>query len=1070
MKKHHVMLNLFQYLLITILGGAFLCIVFASCENFLKGAETKKQLDEAIEIANANPVSIYADAEEGSGTVTISKQQLKKKESFEVRFKPATGWRFIKWEVRDRQTKEIVTDVVLFDDETALETKGKLLIAREGLEVYAKAVPLPSIIKVSPEQDATVVAYTPIKVKFNMPVDDSDGTGEQSIFNYKNISITNYSVPMDEFFEEPVFNEDKTELTIMPKPVALVAYAREKKLTTLDLTISFSSSIVINKDELELELMQNEKSTFSFKYDPVVENKAPQKIDFVMSRTSVTPENVQDFLGDQNSSKRYFVESDIKNYTKETVLQNRTTGQVYIYGRFVDDESGIKSVTLTETYSYSYDGRSQADRPKIIELTPKNTLFLKNGNNIEFYYTHNVQTAKGAVLLSVSVKDFCENISSQSLFVFKVDSTSYINSNPYNYEHEYAADGKWTFNLDEFNATKKKIYIHYRKEHNQAYNLLYAFGDFVFRFPNSTNVEDDDVWVDYDNLSIICTYMKNNIPTPIKFTYDEPSKTWVTEESLDVDSLNGLKINISMTDDIKNSVSNDYTFPSFNSLYLEDDKIRSYVKANSENYLFFYKDGENQLQHEERFSTELFKYGVATSHFNDNYSIIPYIQNLVQGNPCRLYGDIYTGQLAAPVTLNNKVEFKSDPVLIDYNYFNGSSTYYYGITFTIADDSWNKFDYIYYTYKIETQYDDVFLPYGTYNATIGIMESQCSLMNKNNIDVTIYGIKNSQKSLLNTKTVYTASDIVGKYDKDPPNIHIYYPEMYKYELSVSDSSAGDSGLDKIVLYKNDGSQIVLLEAGNVYVDSWNETKPILFFEEIGKETGFVKIEATDKNGNSSFLNIYYKKELTPERVYGMKKTSYWTLFRTNGSISNGSKRWYFRLDTNESDELYWKNIGSPSWTTVSTDDTFIKFLYHLNDERWGYRYFYTCTDKAQSSSGKYNYVQALSDRTFLVASDAPTLVHTIKTDKSYEEYKNWCTEEWELYGEAIGEQKMDFSTAPGSPQTYTIPAGINSGEHYVVVAYFADCEMDYGEDPDSDADDVLVSNQMKSFMSEVMVK
>ncbi len=202
----------------------------------------------------------------------------------------------------------------------------------------------------------------------------------------------------------------------------------------------------------------------------------------------------------------------------------------------------------------------------------------------------------------------------------------------------------------------------------------------------------------------------------------------------------------------------------------------------------------------------------------------------------------------------------------------------------------------------------------------------------------------------------------------------------------------------------------------------------------------------------------------------MKKTSYWTLFRKNDSISNGSKRWYYRLDTNEFGELYWENIGYPSWTAASTNNTFIKFLYHLNDERWGYRYFYACTDEAQSSSGKYNYVQALSDRTFLVASDAPTLVHTIKTDKSYEEYKNWCAEEWELYGEAIGEQKMDFSTAPGIPQTYTIPAGINSGEHYVVVAYFADCEMDYGKNPDSDADDVLVSNQMKSFMSEVMVK
>ena len=1054
--------------LFTILGGAFLCIVFASCENFLKGAEIKKQLDEAIEIANANPVSIYADAEEGSGTVTISKQQLKKKETFEVRFKPATGWRFIKWEVRDRQTKEIVTEVVLFDDETALETKGKLLIAREGLEVYAKAVPLPSIIKVSPEQDATAVTYTPIKVKFNIPVDDSDDTGEHSVFNFTNISIINYGVPIDEFFEEPVFNEDKTELTIMPKPLELIAYAKDKKLETINLTVSFSSSIVINKDELELELMQNEKSTFSFKYDPVVENKAPQKINFVMSRTPVTPENVQGFLGDQNSGKRYFVESDINNYTEETVLQNRTTGLVYIYGRFVDDESGIKSVTLTETYLYSYDGHLQEDSSKTIPLTTQNTLFINNGNNIEFYYTHNVQTANGGVLLSVSVKDVCENINTQSLFVFKVDSSSYINLSPYNYDREVALDRNVPFNLDEYNTTKKTIYIHYKDLHGSADTIWNNFGDFVFGFPSSSG---NYVWVDYGKLSIICTYKnRNNITTSIPFIYDEPSHTWITKESLDVESLNGLKINISITDDIENSVSKDYTFPSFNSLYLQDGKIRSYTNLEDEQYLLVYKDDENQWQKYSASSNWFYEPGKNISEINDEYSVIPYAG--MRGGDFLFYGDINTDPLNAPENLNYQVEFKSDPVLMDFDYSDGNFSYNYEVTFTIADNSWEIFDNIYYTYKVRNVRQDIALPYGTYNAILGIFSSDYSALSTNNIDVIIYGIKNGKKSLVNTKTVYTVSDVVGKYDKTPPSVTILYPEMYECTLKITDYGTGESGLDKIVLYKNDGTQMVLLEVGDEYYDWYYETMPMSFFEEYGNETGFVIIKATDKNGNSTIFNVYYKKKLTTERVYGMKKdsSSKWAMFRIGGSFGRSDERWYYRLDTNESGELYWNNIRSYTLAEASTDNTFVKFLFHFNEEKWGYRYFYACTDKAQSSSGKYNYVQALSDKTFLVASDAPTLVHTVKTDRPYREYKDWCTEEWELYGEAIGEQKMDFSTAPGSPQTYTIPAGINSGEHYVVVAYFADCEMDYGEDPDSEADDVLVSKQMKSFMSEVMVK
>ena len=119
----------------SLLAGALIFIAalfLTSCENFLKGASIRKDLEEALEIANANPVTIYVEAEEGSGTVTPTQLRLKKKETFELRYKMNDSWRFIKWEVRDRYTKEPVPDAISFYDETAFETKATLIDPKEG--------------------------------------------------------------------------------------------------------------------------------------------------------------------------------------------------------------------------------------------------------------------------------------------------------------------------------------------------------------------------------------------------------------------------------------------------------------------------------------------------------------------------------------------------------------------------------------------------------------------------------------------------------------------------------------------------------------------------------------------------------------------------------------------------------------------------------------------------------------------------------------------------------------------------------------------------------------------------
>ena len=68
-------------LILTFLGGAFFCILLTSCKNFLNAGKTKAEIEEAIEIANSKPVTIYITTDEGSGSVIPEFITKKKRES-----------------------------------------------------------------------------------------------------------------------------------------------------------------------------------------------------------------------------------------------------------------------------------------------------------------------------------------------------------------------------------------------------------------------------------------------------------------------------------------------------------------------------------------------------------------------------------------------------------------------------------------------------------------------------------------------------------------------------------------------------------------------------------------------------------------------------------------------------------------------------------------------------------------------------------------------------------------------------------------------------------------------------
>ena len=149
MKKHYVMLNSFQYLLTTILGGAFLCIVFASCNNFLKADEVKTEITKAIEYNNAASYTIRVEAARGSGTILIpAGLEVNKKvtDTFTVKFEPDEAYKFVQWTatVPDLAEGDSASNYIKFEDATSLETTVTFTKAHPGIVITPDCPAIPT--------------------------------------------------------------------------------------------------------------------------------------------------------------------------------------------------------------------------------------------------------------------------------------------------------------------------------------------------------------------------------------------------------------------------------------------------------------------------------------------------------------------------------------------------------------------------------------------------------------------------------------------------------------------------------------------------------------------------------------------------------------------------------------------------------------------------------------------------------------------------------------------------------------------------------------------------------------
>ncbi len=563
------------------LSGLLAMLVLTSCENFLDGAGVKKQIVEQIEINNSNPVTIYISVEQGSGSVNLERISAKKKQKFDLVFTPSASWQFVGWEVYDHLTKQKIDDAIIFTDSTSPDTKVTVVKPLENIEIRARCLK----VLVTPESGSINWANIPIKILFNVPV-------EQEVADSVKIEYGGVSLRELALFEEPVLSDDKTLITITPKPTALAAYITEQNLSLIKLDVILGSKIKTQGVEIPLN---SSFQNFTIWYEMFIEQEKPVIHDFFVTHVP-SEENTPALnltLSTINAQDK-FVSKTIDDLEKndEDILHNRTLGTVYLYGRCYDKDSGIESITVYEKRTNQQDGYSiigtlLEEKEIITEYTAESSdaEFLRdeNGNfvfRIKYTLQGNADDPKnGAVRLKLEAKDMAGNSSEKKpeLSLIKVSEIQLGDVKVHNYLYNcFYEEGTTNHPLAGLGLNWQKTYDFDYEYYEQNAKKIYL-NDFAKDYPDgdevnwsSINTYSDihefiykNTVISADKLTVKMQLMDGDEQKSVNMQYDSEQQTWNIDlqQAFDVADLSGKGFKLIVTDDMGLTGEKEFTYP-----------------------------------------------------------------------------------------------------------------------------------------------------------------------------------------------------------------------------------------------------------------------------------------------------------------------------------------------------------------------------------------------------------------------------------------------------------------------------------------------------------------------------
>ena len=1040
---------------------AFVCsILFFSCDNFLKGANIKRELDDAIEIANSKPVTIYVTVEPGSGSVNVERVSAKRKQSFDLVFTPSSSWQFVRWEVYDRQTGQRLDDAISFENPLSPDTKFTVTKALENLEIRPRCL----LVQVTPEAASKNWANIPIKIQFNVPVDASVASSIK--IEYGGVSLQDLGL-----FEAPVLNADQTLITITPKPNELAAYITSQNLSVIKIDITLGTSIKTQSGETIL--LSEKFKSYSVWYETAIEREKPVINDFFVTRTPLTPEKTDSFAKIAQIEK--FVQKTEADLTEGDIKQNRAGKFVYIYGHCYDKDSGVKTVVISQERTNDERGfavpplpEEQKVPPKIVTKQTINLLesdnenfWIEDNGNVRFcvklFFDGNEEDYKnGAILLTVQVVDGADNSSEikKLTAIKKVGSDGFsVTPNGFGYDlwhiskykSSYYDDPDFKFDYEQGLKSARTLTL-------SVYELLYS----------RENLLTERIYCYLGGKKLLCKYTDktgNMVTKECVLSNGE----WIVNFENEI--VNGLMVTFIVQDDIGNVATDTFTFPS---IALSSMRIDS---PNNDRIVVL--DGD--------FSSIPYNYGcsfVCVQKGLENERDIVLLDTYYPGNEIVLEaGNTYYlwGVTTQESTSNG---YATDIICIDNNFsYNSSDVNTMQLIFDrtkdirkssqkesidflfhINQNYWNLYDMI----SVQLSGNNVNYSYGSTDIALSIPFKN---IKNQNLTASIIGYNYINGILSKTGTgslpIFSLSeDEIKTYDNTKPRISIIQTDYENFEFSLRDDDSGPLN----ATITTDGGKVIILNAQNNYTKTlaiWDYNLDKIFY---GYGNNFIfSYEASDQAENeiqatdwiTAENNFPYKFEKITTDNYDSSNVKMTLSSIKLNSTYHDKTNWILYVSQwgsswsapSESSISYFSDAVTEQGFCMQIEDIVVPKNKYIMvraccDPNFNRTYYTTYsifyTGSAGTTNGKSDLLMPNGNSTDSVAiqSDAPVFVHTLVTDEPYEVCKNWSITEWESYKKHIGDEVFNFTTA--SFQRYDIPVGqITAGQCYCVIAHYA---------------------------------
>lgn len=703
------------------------------------------------------------------------------------------GFNAISNDTHESLNQFVTINEIDYNDETGVY-KANIRVNKEcdDILIIPEYKKLPAVTGHEPNNMNEQSSNTPIVIHFNMPMEEADAA--QSLFTKENISLiykdsAGNNTDMRDYFEDPVFDSTKQTLTIVPKIFADPAQKdieqfilRDKKVPYADINVSFSENIVVNEVDRngnKLALRQDSKSRFAVRYKADIERIAPAKVDFFVSAKEVTFENAGTF-----AAAKKFTEDPLSAIEDDDdkILQNRTKGKIWIYGKYYDKDSGVKTVYVTEKRTNDVSGAEVSEQTRTTSyslLIPKGANFKTDTNgNTEFIIPYNTKSEGGAVNISLAVEDGCYNhdaAQDDGVVVIKdcgVFEIAYLSSE-YKILDEMPLCNdsdivKFTIETEELfsdGGMKRKRQKLYKKVYKNFRIAVTEENDIIHSYISYT---------DKDGLDAIANFTFNTKHGVWYYDmdsfYEDPqyvdySVLQAELSGLDLENSGGKEFTLVVTDDIGNINRKTYSIPqkpvpaakeSFTDKWGKEGYLVYFGQREADDTLHLIQiDSEGDAS--DLVSLSLFPEAPYTMY--SDYTYKAYFSRedsstgaSIRGPVCEVF-DVNFSPTSLEQVEVTEITYAKHP--------NSEDT---DVTVHIATDSWEKYDSIYFTVK-DNEKTKKYFKQGEFAASF---TEETYFLYKKTYKLTIIGTKNSETTVpLELETTILSGE---EYDNCKPDI------------------------------------------------------------------------------------------------------------------------------------------------------------------------------------------------------------------------------------------------------------------------------------------------------------